>query len=280
MDTVKTLSWLLPGLFGDWFRLNWGVAAMAVVSAYGAYSANENANDQEEAQREAMDRADPFGLNRGEYSQGLRDTVNAGNVSGQQAFGQTRNVNGLQYLPNGMPAPVDAANYTNLQSLSQNIENNPSYQFRMDQGMENVGRQASAKGMLNSGNYLKDLTDYAQGLASTEYDAEYGRQFGLINQQFANSTERQGQAFGNATLAEQQAQDRFNRYALLTGAQNVMPGSAITAASQNAFGYNAAAQDNLGRLGGGLYNAYSNYQANPPPQQRAPATVQNSGGGY
>lgn len=280
MDTTKTLSWLLPGMFGDWFRLHWGVAAMAVVSAYGAYSANENAEDQEEMQREAMDRSDPFGLQRGEYTQGLRDTVNAGNTSGQQAFGMTpQGAGGINYLMNGMPAPTPGPDYSNLNNLAQNIQNNPSYQFRMEQGMQNVGRQASVKGMLASGNYLKDLTDYAQGLASTEYDAEYQRQFSLTNQRFANTTQTQSQAFSNATLAEQQAQDRFNRYALLTGAQNVMPGSAITAASQNAFGYNAQAQDNAGRLGGGLYNAYTNYQANQA-QTQVPQTVQNSGGGY
>ena len=378
--------------------MGWVAAVGVAVAAYGAYSSNQNAQDAQAQQQQAMDRADPFGNKRGEYTQGLRDAVNAGNnpggyLAGNQPFGgfpgggtgsasgpssgaafanpfprsgpvganglpvlgdpstwqtagggaqtgpaagssfnggfganpfprsaydsggiaQPSVVNGtqagggfaspamggpgglqntgngatrggpggLQYYASGMPAPVQGPDYSNLQNLAGNIQNNPAYQFRMQQGMDNAGRQASAKGMLQSGNYLKDLTDYAQGLASTEYDREYQRQFGLSNQQFANSVEGQGQAFRNSTLANQQAQDRFNRYALLTGAQHVMPGSAITSAASNAFGYNAASQDNLGRLGGAALNAYSNYQANHPTSQpQTGQAVQSSAGGY
>ena len=333
--------------------MGWVAAVGVAVAAYGAYSSNQNAQDAQDTQQEAMNRADPFGQQRGEYTQGLRDAVNAGNnpggyLGGTQPYGGSTSVGvgraagsnssgqafgnpfprsgpvsggnaqpavgngtqagggfgrpslngfgglqysgngvtnegpgGLQYYASGMPAPVQGPDYSNLQSLAGNIENNPAYQFRMQQGMENAGRQASAKGMLQSGNYLKDLTDYAQGLASTEYDREYQREFGLANQQFANSVEGQGQGFRNSTLANQSAQDRFNRYALLTGAQHVMPPGAITSAASNAFGYNAAAQDNLGRLGGAALNAYSNYQANHPSSQpQTGQTVQSSAGGY
>lgn len=301
--------------------MGWVAAASIAISAYGAYSSNQNAQDAQAQQQQAMDRADPFGQQRGEYTSGLRDAVNAGNNPGGYLAGGGSNQSGatwpsttrsssggnqyappalsgpgglngapgpggtgpggLQYYASGMPAPIQGPDYSNLQNLAGNIQNNPAYQFRMQQGMDNVGRQASSKGMLQSGNYLKDLTDYAQGLASTEYDREYQREFGLSNQRFANQVEGQGQAFRNVTLANQAAQDRFNRYALLTGAQHVMPGAAITAAGQNAFGYNAAAQDNLGRLGGAAVNAYQNYQANQPTSQpQVGQTVQSSAGGY
>jgi hypothetical protein len=56
-----------------------------------------------------------------------------------------------------------------------NIQNDPGYQFQMDQGMKAVQASAAAHGTLNSGGTLKDLTNYAQGLAGTEYGNAYNR---------------------------------------------------------------------------------------------------------
>lgn len=51
----------------------------------------------------------------------------------------------------------------------------PSYKFRMDQGLEGVNRGAAASGMLNSGNRLAALTDYSSNLASQEYANQFSR---------------------------------------------------------------------------------------------------------
>ena len=45
----------------------------------------------------------------------------------------------------------------------------PSYQFALQQGMQGIQRGASATGRLGSGAYLKDITKYAEGMASQEY---------------------------------------------------------------------------------------------------------------
>lgn len=55
------------------------------------------------------------------------------------------------------------------------IENNPAYQFRLDQGTKALQRSAAAKGMFGSGNLLMDITKYGQGLASQEYGSEMDR---------------------------------------------------------------------------------------------------------
>ena len=60
-----------------------------------------------------------------------------------------------------------------------NIKNNPAYQFRLNQGLEDLQRSAASKGMLGSGNILGEITRYSQGLASTEYDNEFKRLSGL-----------------------------------------------------------------------------------------------------
>lgn len=51
----------------------------------------------------------------------------------------------------------------------------PSYQWRYDQGLEAVNRTKASQGLLNSGNQLAALTEYGQGMASTEYGNEYQR---------------------------------------------------------------------------------------------------------
>lgn len=78
-------------------------------------------------------------------------------------------------------APYRDVGTTSLQSLV-NLTNNPdsirldpSYQFRMGQGIRAVDRGAAARGMLRSGARLQALTDYGQGLASTEYGNAWGR---------------------------------------------------------------------------------------------------------
>jgi hypothetical protein len=51
----------------------------------------------------------------------------------------------------------------------------PSYQFRFDQGMNAVNAGSAASGMLNSGNRMLALENYGQGQASTEYANQFSR---------------------------------------------------------------------------------------------------------
>lgn len=57
----------------------------------------------------------------------------------------------------------------------------PSYAWRLNQGLESVLKQKAAQGVLRTGGTLKDLTDYAQGAASTEYGNAFGRKFSLAS---------------------------------------------------------------------------------------------------
>ncbi len=55
----------------------------------------------------------------------------------------------------------------------------PSYRFRLDQGLGAVNRSAAARGKSLSGQTLKALNDYAQNFASQEYNNVYDRQANL-----------------------------------------------------------------------------------------------------
>ena len=51
----------------------------------------------------------------------------------------------------------------------------PSYNWRMSQGMEAVNRSAAATGGLGSGRQMADLAQFGQGMASQEYDKQFQR---------------------------------------------------------------------------------------------------------
>jgi hypothetical protein len=83
----------------------------------------------------------------------------------QEPFRQT-GVNALadyatasQYTPFGMPQ----------------FEADPGYQFRMSEGMKALERSAAARGILQSGGTLKDITRFGQDAASQEYQNAFQR---------------------------------------------------------------------------------------------------------
>lgn len=55
----------------------------------------------------------------------------------------------------------------------------PGYQFRMDEGIRALDRSAAARGRLGSGGYGRDLTTFAQGIASDEFNNYANRLAGL-----------------------------------------------------------------------------------------------------
>ena len=94
-----------------------------------------------------------------------RDLIQANAAANTAAIKQMSALSGLDI---GEGAPDSAA-------IQANLENTPGYQFRLQQGLQAVERANSAKGLLESGAVLKDLTNYSQGLASQEYAAEQSR---------------------------------------------------------------------------------------------------------
>ena len=92
--------------------------------------------------------------------------------------------------PNQTPFPSQGplANYTggginvdpaSVGTTPQNIMDSPAYQFRLNQGNQAVQQSAAAKGSLLTGGTLKDMQDYAQGLASTEFGNQWDRDYRL-----------------------------------------------------------------------------------------------------
>lgn len=115
----------------------------------------------------------------------------------------------------------------------QTLQNDPGYQFRMQQAQQALQRAASAKGMLGSTAYGQTLDQYTQGLAAQQYQQAFENQQQLNNtnfsrlaglagmglqagsdisnltQQNANSVAGLFGAMGNAQAAATQSQDNF-----------------------------------------------------------------------
>ena len=72
-----------------------------------------------------------------------------------------------------------------------NLQQDPGYQFRMDQGVEALDKSAAARGRLLSGAQQKALTDYGQGMGSQEYSNAYAR----YSDQYAKEADRRAQQY-------------------------------------------------------------------------------------
>ena len=105
---------------------------------------------------------------------------NANTVLGNAFNTQTANLN--PYLAGGTQgvtdlaaalAPGGALNTPFTAPTEAQVEATPGYQFQLDQGLQATKRAAAASGTLGSGGTLKALTQYSQGLASTNYQNAY-----------------------------------------------------------------------------------------------------------
>ena len=133
------LSSLAKGLKKAWKSANWGL--------FGAPS----------SPGEEQRRADPYHRLRGKYMNELSSYTGSSRPE-------------LQY---GRDAVLTALGRTQ-KGFTFNDED-PSYQFRLQQGQEAVARQMGRQGHNASGNLWQGITDYAQDAASQEYGAQYDR---------------------------------------------------------------------------------------------------------
>ena len=76
---------------------------------------------------------------------------------------------------------------------AQDFEQDPGYQFRMEEGLKAVNRGAAAGGGRSGGATMKALARFGQGLASEEYGNAYNR----FNQDYQNSYNRFNQDQSN-----------------------------------------------------------------------------------
>lgn len=167
--------------------------------------------------------------------------TNNANLTQQQIFNQEQQnaapyqqagLSGLAQLQSAMPQLTSQFNMSDFQQ-------DPGYQFQLQQGNQALQQSAAAKGQLNSGGTLKALDQYSQGLASQDYQDAYNRftqsqqqNYGMLSglanygqtangqiasagQNYANQVSSNDMALGNASASAQIGQ--ANRVSGLIG---------------------------------------------------------------
>ena len=149
----------------------------------------------------------------------------------------------------------------------QDIYRDPSYEFRLQEGLRALKAAGAATGMLQTGQGLKDITNYGQQAASQEYGAAYGRfmeqqreaynrlaSLAGVGQTAASGISGAGQAAGS--------QIGSNIMAGTGAAANLLTGGAAAQAGGMIGGVNAL----TGAAQGGIQNWMTmQYLRNPNP---------------
>jgi hypothetical protein len=91
------------------------------------------------------------------------------------------NAPSYSFQPYQQPAPFSYQGYTPGEPFkppsAQDVLQDPSFQFRLDEGRKALESSASARGTLLTGGTLKDILNYGQNAASQEYANVFNRDF-------------------------------------------------------------------------------------------------------
>lgn len=203
------------------------VGAAAVGAAGSAY-ASKQSSKAAKAQANSADAASR--IQQENFEQTRKDLMpykQAGDTSLSQLMGQM--------TPDG---------YFNQTYTGQDIYNDPSYQFRLQQGQDAIQSSAAAQGGLLSGATLKALQGYGQNMASQEYSNAYNR----FNADQTNRYNRLSNLVGIGQNAAAQVGNAGAQTAQAV-ANNTMQGANALAAGQVASANNwSNTANNLGSM--------------------------------
>ena len=202
----------------------WVAGATVASAAVGAYSSRQASKAQERAAREGA-AAEERMFNR--------------QVELQEPFRQA----GV----NALPELVEASRYTPF-GMEQ-FQADPGYGFRLKEGLRALENSAAARGGLLSGNAMRGITRYGQGLASEEFGNAFNRYQAERAARLNPLQSLAGMGQSNAATMAQQA----GQYG-----QNMAQGAAAMG-NIRASGYVNQANALTGALGQGL-NYYQNQQ--------------------
>jgi len=238
--SVRDLSGANTGTHGD--TLQWGSAQQVGTVNEDALNAEiERRLAEQDAQMRAAEEA-------------ARNDPNYGRLSQEFKFDT--------YTP-------DKFSYT-----GEDLYNDPSYQFRLQQGQKALDRQGAAAGRFLSGRQLQASSDYNQGAASQEFQNAYSRALGTFSTNEGNRFNAFSTNQGNRFNAHQaNFANTVNPLLSLSGSGQVSAqflGNAGTnyanQVSQNLQGAanasGAAGIAGANAMGNGLSNAIGGYQQN------------------
>lgn len=240
----------------------WVAGSIAASSVIGAYGANKAAGTQANAANNAA------ALQKQQFDQqmALQEPYRQAGLTGQ---------NRLMELM-GLGGDTNAAGYGKYAKdfSAADYQQDPGYQFRLSEGLKQLGHAAGARGGLISGQTMKGMQDYAQNSASGEYQNAFNR--------YQTNRSNQLQPLGNLMTSGQSAASnqagQAGQYGVNAGNMMMQAGQA-TAAGQlgmansigNALSSGASAYQNQ--------NNFNNWMARQPGGAGAGVTAGNAGYG-
>jgi hypothetical protein len=106
----------------------------------------------------------PVGAGAGASSSSSLPSAGSMPVYGGLSGPQYRFTDAPEFTPTAFRAPTQ-----------EEATNEPGYMFRRDQGVDALNKSAAARGVLRTGGTLKNIIDYGQNFAASEYDRVYDR---------------------------------------------------------------------------------------------------------
>jgi len=229
-------------------------------SLLGARSASQAASAQQQAANRATDvagqtAADQVALQREifEKQTELQKPFREAGLAGQNRLMELLGIGGTAGAPG-------YGKYASAEFGMDKFKADPSYAFRMSEGMKALERSAASRGGLLSGATLKGIQRYGQDLASTEFQNAFNRyqaeRTGTLNPFQALAGTAQS---GANTLGSQAGQMGANISNALGSYGSSAQSNIIGAGNAQASGYMGQANAIAGGLGQGL-NFYQNQQ--------------------
>jgi hypothetical protein len=195
-----------------------GAGIGGIISGFGANSA---ANKQAQAAQQA----EAYAKQNQAASTTAQNTATQQDIANQSPFLQA-GTTAEQQLAQGTQAGGSLiAGYGQTFQAPTGVteQNDPGYQFRLEQGQKALENSAAARGGLLAGGTAKSLEDYAQGSASNEYGNVYNRALTTFNSGLNQYNTQQQNAFNRIGAVAGTGQTAANELGQLgqAGAQNI-----------------------------------------------------------
>ena len=164
--------------------MTWAVTAATVGSIGGALLGGASARKQAEAKRKALEAARGDVTKAYETSKGYYDPYYQTGTAASNRLAQLMGIGGN----------VGAADYGSMMRdfSMADYQQDPGYQFRLQEGLKQLGRTSAARGGALSGATLKGTQGYAQNLASQEYGNAYQRYMDQMKNRYNMLAGQQG----------------------------------------------------------------------------------------
>jgi len=186
-----------------------------------------------------------------------------GTFTSEPRLNAAAQVDPMRATPDFAYTPLQSSQEFKLPTGQAALEQDPGYQFRLDQGRKALEQSAAGRGLLRTGGTLKGINAFGQEMASQEYGnvVNRARDAYALNQGVRQSEQAQqfGQGLSTAQQNEAQKLARFNAELAASG-QNFQ--QAATQQGMNAAQGLAAYQANLAGQQQGYSQAANTSQMN------------------